>query len=152
MYVLVLVAHSWLRWVVLTVGVALLAVGARTWRTEEAWGEREDRLRKGFLRVLDAQLLLGLGLYAVLSPLPRAGLSDLGAAMGDSVLRFYSIEHAFGMVLAVAIAHIGLARAVRLQSERRARAVTLTQLAWALVTIASIPWPVAAYGRPLFRL
>jgi hypothetical protein len=29
--------------------------------------------------------------------------------------------------------------------------VTLTQIVWLVVTLASIPWPALDYGRPFFR-
>lgn len=151
MYVVVLLLHSWLRWVVLALGLTLLAVALRGWMVRAEWGPRSDLLGRGFLRALDTQVLAGLTLYALLSPLSRAGMSDLGAALADPVLRFYSVEHAFGMVVAVGLAHVGLERAPR-SAARHPRAVAVTMLLWLAVTLASVPWPGLAYGRPLFRL
>ena len=68
-------------------------------------------MQRAFLVVLDTQFALGLLLYLGLSPLPRAGASDLGATIADGVLRFYTIEHVFGMAVALAVAHVGLRRA-----------------------------------------
>jgi hypothetical protein len=151
-YVVVLLLHSWLRWVVLALGLALLAVATRDWVIRAERRPRSDVLARMFLRALDTQVLAGLVLYALLSPLPRAGVSDLGAGLSDPVLRFYSIEHVFGMVVAVGLAHVGLGRARSSDVARRSRAVAVTMLLWLVVTLASVPWPGLAYGRPLFRL
>ena len=152
-YGVVLVAHSWLRWLVLALGLALLTLTLRGWRNAgDAWPRGIERLRKGFLAALDTQLLLGIALYALLSPLSRTGLSDLGAAMGDPVLRFYTIEHLVGMVTAVTVAHVGSRLAVRADRPNRCRALVATQALWLLITLASIPWPGLPYGRPLLRI
>ena len=151
-YGLVLIAHSWLRWIVLALGLALLAVATRGWRGGAVeWRESAERLRRGFLAALDTQMLLGIVLYVLLSPLSRAGLADLGAAMGNPVLRFYSIEHVVGMLVGIAVAHTGSARAMRAEGARRYRTLAATQSMWLLITLASIPWPGLAYGRPLLR-
>ena len=149
---LVLLAHSWLRWLVLALGIALLALSLRAARAAPiGWPPALERLRRGFLAALDAQVLLGVLLYALLSPLSRTGLSDLGVAMGDPVLRFYTIEHLVGMLAGLAVAHVGSARAMKAEGARRYGRLVVTQALWLLITLASIPWPGLAYGRPLLR-
>jgi hypothetical protein len=152
MYSILLVAHSWLRWIVLLTGVALLATACSRGFRRSGWGTRTARLRIGFLVVLDTQVLFGLVLYLVFSPIPRAGLADVAATLGDTQLRFYTIEHAFGMLMGAVIAHAGLVRSKDHESSRRHRSVAVTLVLWLLVTAASVPWPWLPYGRPLFRL
>src|SRR4030095_15635623 len=70
-----------------------------------------DNLRSRFFTIsLDVQVLIGLILYAGLSPVTRSGFENIGLTMRDSVLRFFIVEHLFGMVVAVALAHVGRAR------------------------------------------
>jgi hypothetical protein len=151
-YGLVLLGHSWLRWLVLALGLALLLVALRgSGRAPPDWSNGPERLRRGFLGALDTQMLLGIALYAVLSPLPRTGLSDIAGAMANPILRFYTVEHVVGMVVGIAVAHAGSSRAMRWDGARRYRTLLLTQVLWLLITLASIPWPELPYGRPLLR-
>ena len=151
-YGLVLLAHSWLRWLVLALGIGLLTLGLRGWRAAiDGWSPASERLRRGFLGALDTQMLLGLALYALLSPLPRAGLTDLGGVLGSPVLRFYTVEHLVGMLVGIVVAHAGAERAMRVDGVRRYRTLMVTQALWLLITLASIPWPGLPYGRPLLR-
>ena len=65
------------------------------------------------LGTLDLQFLLGLVLYVLLSPFPRAFLSDMAAGMKSAPVRFFGMEHALGMLLGVGLAHVGRKRAAR---------------------------------------
>jgi hypothetical protein len=101
--------------------------------------------------VFDVQFLLGLTLYVFLSPFTHAAFADLGAAMKNSGLRFWAVEHLVGMLIAIALVHVGRARARKTDSLRRHR-VAATFFGLALVVLlGSIPWPGLPYGRPLLR-
>ena len=150
MYPTLLVLHSWLRWLVLILGV--LAV-VRAFSRGRAWTPAHDAAGKWFGISLDIQLLIGLLLYGVFSPITWAAFSDMGAAMKDTVLRFYAVEHILSMVIAVTLAHIGRTRTRRATTDAakfRAAAVFYT-LSLVFVLIG-VPWPFIPAGRPLFRL
>ncbi len=151
MYETVLLVHGWVRWPVLALGVAFLLRAARAWGRGRVWTDRDERWRRVFLWTLYAQVALGLALYTVLSPIPRAGLADLQTTLGDGVLRFFAIEHPFGMLGGVLVAHFGLRGARTASGPRAARRATLTLVVWLLLTAGSVPWPGLAYGRPLLR-
>jgi hypothetical protein len=155
LYALALFAHSWLRWVALLLGIAVLVRAWRLWRGGGAG--LSLGLHNGFILTLYAQILLGLLIYARLSPITTSAFGELGAAMGDSVLRFYLVEHIFGMTVGLIAAHVGYARTRR--SFRAAegpfdggRFIFISQAVWLFVTLVSIPWPGMPYGRPLLRL
>lgn len=141
MYGLVLLVHSWLRWAVLAVGLAAAVRG----------GARESSAGKWFTILLDVQMVLGLLLYFVLSPFTTAALGDFGAAMGNAQLRFFAVEHLFGMVIGLALAHIGTARIRKAPAERRPRLAAIFYGLALVAILASIPWPGMPAGRPLFR-
>jgi len=80
-------------------------------------------------------------LYGIFSPLTTSAFSDMGAAMRDSTLRFWAVEHISMMVLAIALAHIGAGRIRKGNDDKakhRAAGIFFT-LAFAIM-IASIPW------------
>lgn len=141
MYGLVLLIHSWLRWAVLAAGLAAVVRG----------GAREGTAGKWFTILLDVQVLLGLLLYFVLSPFTKIALNDFGAAMGNSQLRYFAVEHVFGILIATALAHIGRARVRKAPQERRARVAMIFYGLALLAILISIPWPGMPAGRPLFR-
>jgi hypothetical protein len=150
MYSLVLFTHSWLRYLVLGLGIALLLVCLQDKRTGR-WTEKPERLHTLFLAVLDVQLLLGLALYFGLSPITEAALANFGAAMKEPTLRFFGVEHLATMLVAVIVAHVGRVRSKRKEGEARFRSAIITQAVWLLLTLAAIPWPGLDIGRPLFR-
>src|SRR5882762_5714974 len=122
MYTLVLLVHSWLRWVALAAGVAAIGTSfsdrgdAKTGGAAERWGLI-------FMIVLDLQMLLGLLLYLVLSPFTTEAMRDFGAAMRSPGLRFFAVEHLVMMFAAVILAHVGrvLARKATTPEAKRTR-------------------------------
>ncbi len=152
MYDLLLTLHSLFRWVVVV--AALFAVGRAWlgWLGRRAWARLDERLGLAFTVSMDVQLLLGALLYFV-SPLVQGAFQDLGAAMGNQGLRFFTLEHFLLMLIAVALAHVGRAMSRRVEGDqdKHRRAAIFFGLAVILVLIA-IPWPFLPYGRPLLRL
>jgi hypothetical protein len=121
------------------------------WRTSRAWTPADDSMGRYFSIAFDVQFLIGLLLYVALSPLTRAAFSDFGAAMGNSVLRFFAVEHIFGMLVAAALIHIGRSRSRRnMPSVLRHRTAFIFFGLGLLAVLASIPWPFLPAGRPLF--
>ncbi|MBA2306453.1 MAG: hypothetical protein H0W08_28015 [Acidobacteria bacterium] len=141
MYVIVLLVHSWLRWAVLAAGLVAVFRG----------GSREETGGKWFTILLDVQVTLGLLLYFVLSPITGAALDDFGGAMKIPQLRFFAVEHVFGMVIGTALAHIGRARVRKAPSHRRGRTAAIFYGLALIAILASIPWPGMPAGRPLFK-
>jgi len=145
MYPIVLAIHNVVRWVVLIAGVYALIRSYQGWFGRGGWSEAERRSGVIFSSALDLQLLLGLILYFLLSPITRRGLQELGAAMADPGLRFFVLEHALYMLLAVISAHLGVAlakRAVEPIVKHRRIALWFT-LTW-IFLLLGMPW-----ARPL---
>jgi hypothetical protein len=151
MYSTALIIHSWLRWIVLLTGLVAFFRAATGASGRSSWRPVDDRAGFWFVTALDLQVLIGLLLYFFLSPVTREAMHDFGGAMKNAGLRFWGIEHVFGMLLGVAFAHIGRVRARKTDSLRRHK-VTAVFFGLALaVLLVSIPWPGTANGRPLFR-
>jgi hypothetical protein len=152
-YGFILGCHSILRWAVVGFLVALLVRTVRGFQSNRRWTERDERLHVFLISFADVQLLLGLLLYFWLSPLMHAFLEHPGAAMKQSTLRFFGVEHTFSAILALVVLHVGRARSRRSRGEPRQRhRQVLVSLLIALVLVAvTIPWPFLPYGRPLLR-
>jgi hypothetical protein len=150
-YVITLTLHSWLRWLVLVIGLAavLRAIAGTTGRGP--WTPIDNRAGFLFTMLLDLQVLIGLVLYSWLSPITHEAFRDFSGAMKSNGLRFWAVEHIFGMVAALALAHVGRVRIRKADPSRRHKlALIFFGLAF-LAILASIPWPGTPYGRPLLR-
>ena len=147
MYGLLLLLHSWIRWIALVavVGTAFAAV-----RRQDATGERWALIAQ---ITLDLQMLLGLLLYLVFSPNMKEILANVDAAMKDPVARFWAVEHITAMMLAVVAAHVGrvLARKAKTADLKCRRLLIAFGVALVLI-MAGMPWPGRPGGRPLFRI
>ena len=151
-YVLILFAHSYLRWVVLGTG---LTVAVRAWlavREQRDWSANDERWQRSFVAATDLQFTLGLILYVFLSPFSRGFLANIAAAIKEPTLRFYGLEHVFTMLPAVALCHVVRVRSKRAAPERRQRMVWILTSIVILLMLVGIPWPFLKYGRPLLRM
>jgi hypothetical protein len=133
--------------------VVILAVAATVqafigWFGKKEWTALDNRLGVLFSSSMDVQLLLGLLLYFFLSPITGAAFKNLGAAMSNSELRFFAVEHVTVMFAAVVLAHVG-----RTLSKKAAGAAAKHRLVAIffglaiLAIVSAIPW-----SRPLIRL
>lgn len=149
MYSIFLILHNLMRWV-----VVLLAIYALVRIYMGVFGKREftetDRKSLSFYAIgMDIQLLLGLILYFFLSPITTAALGDFGAAMSNSAIRQFAVEHLLLMLVAVVLAHVATVmarRGVTSSSKFNRAAIWLTLSV--LAVAAAIPWG----SRPLVRL
>jgi hypothetical protein len=152
MYPTVLLAHSWLRWAVILLGLVAAARAIGGAMSRRHWSPADDQIGRLFGIALDVQVLLGALLYFALSPITRAAMSDFGGAMKVSAMRFWAVEHVLGMIVALALVHAGRARVRRVADGPLKHRVAATFFILALVAIlASIPWPGMPNGRPLIR-
>ncbi|MCS6808741.1 MAG: hypothetical protein RML40_08765 [Bacteroidota bacterium] len=153
MYEIVLVLHSLLRWIVILAALVALYRAYLGWFAKQAWSASDRRWNMMFAHSMTAQFILGVLLYVFLSPITTQGVfQNFGVVMKDRIMRFWGIEHTITMLLSVALAHIGNARAAKAASDndKHKSAALMFTLALLLILV-SIPWPFLVYGRPLFR-
>lgn len=152
MYSVLLELHSWCRWVVL---LALGMVLARGWWgmwTRRPWRPSDSVAARLWVGATDTQLMLGMALYLVGSPLAAMARHDLRAAWGEPSLRFFGLLHPALMALAVASTHATWVWARRAaHDEERFWRLVRGVVATALLISLAMPWPFLAYGRPLVR-
>ena len=150
MYSLVLLLHSWLRWVAFVTGG--LAINALRGPGNPSRAAAADKWSLAFMMTLDVQMLLGLVLYLVLSPNTAAMFADFPAAMRDPAARFWAVEHVTAMLFSVVIVHVGrvLGRKATSPAAKQGR-MLLCFVAAIIAMLAATPWPGMPSGRPLFR-
>jgi len=88
-----------------------------------------------------------LVLYLWLSP----KVSFEGNVMGDSMTRFYTVEHLVGMLIGIALVTVGYSRAKRQAELNKGwKSIGTFYLIGLLVILASIPWPFRNLGAGWF--
>lgn len=149
MYHFVLFLHSWLRWVLLIFLAVVIIRFLYGWIQNKGFNKQDNRSTIFLVVLFHIQLLLGLTLYFILSPLIKGAFHDFGAAMKDNHLRYWAIEHIFIMALSVVIAQIGRIKIKKAHADRAKFRNGVIYFILAMVLIISrIPWSEA--GR-MFR-
>ncbi|MBK7641949.1 MAG: hypothetical protein IPJ19_02695 [Planctomycetes bacterium] len=148
-----LTAHSTLRLLLAAVCAWLFLLGLRGWSGKSGTSPLVKLLMLLATIAADLQLILGLLLYFVWSPVASQARTDFGAAMKDPTLRFWAVEHGASMLLAIACVHLGKVSAGKAKSDasRHRRIALFFGLAIALI-LAMSPWPFSSIVRPLWRL
>lgn len=136
-------AHSIGRWIVLL--LLLFAIFNSLLAGRRPFIKSDNRLGLLLTIFTDLQLLIGLALY-VFGPrgykMFEAYSNNMGGMMKDSVARFYGIEHIVGMLIAIALIHIGKAQARKPVGDRtKHRRTVLFYVLALLIILVTIPWP-----------
>lgn len=144
-YPIVLWIHNAVRWFILILGIIALIRAYYGWFGKRDWSMIDRKVGIFFTSTLDLQLLLGLLLYFFLSPITKSAFKDFGGGMSNPQARFFILEHALYMVVAVVLAHIGSALAKRAdQALIRHRRTALWFSLSLLAILVGMPW-----ARPL---
>lgn len=145
MYDILRHAHSGLRWLVL-IALIFAIVNAFSKKGKSAFTAGDKKTALIALIFTHLQFVVGLVLYFVS---PKVVFD--GAAMKDSVLRFYLVEHMSLMLVAIALITIGYSKAKRLTDDSK----KFGKIAWfyligLILMLISIPWPFRNLGGSWF--
>lgn len=152
MYTAFLVVHSYLRWLVLLAGLVVLARAITGITARRPWQPADEAAGRWFIMGLDVQAVIGVVIYFFLSPFTMSAWSDMAETMRNGPLRLIVVEHQVGMIIGLALAHIGRARIRKAaDAARRHRLAAIFFGLAFVVTVLSIPWPFLPGGRALFR-
>ena len=146
MYSFILATHNIVRWLVLVAAVVVIVQAFVGWLGKKEWSKANNLTGIIYVSAVDLNVLLGLILYLFLSPLTRQAFADLGAAMGNPILRFFAVEHIFMMLVALALAHIGRSLSKKAtETAKKHRTAAIWYTLSLLVILIMIPW-----GRPFW--
>ena len=99
--------HSYNRYLILLALVYVLFRAWSGWMGKKRFEKADNTASVALLGLAHLQLVLGLIQYFVTSAYTRAGMADMGAAMKNEWLRYFTVEHAFTMILAVVFIQVG---------------------------------------------
>ena len=144
MYTGLVHAHSGLRWIFLVLIVVTIGIAILKWTGKKPFWEEHKKWALFTLIVSHIQLLLGLILY-VISP---KVIFD-GAAMKDSVTRFFLVEHISVMLISIILITLGYSKAKKQLPENSAKTIAIYYGIALVLILWAIPWP-GTYGASWF--
>jgi len=151
-YSVSLFLHSWNRWLILIAGAIVIVSAIKGLSSKSEYSSFQRKWSLIFLSSLHLQLLIGILMYFFISPITALALSDFGAAMKDSVLRFWAVEHTLVNIIAIALAQTGSILVKRISNSAGKHKRTLIWSGIALILIlAMIPMGMMGVDRPWFR-
>lgn len=112
MYPHLLATHNALRWVFVVFILISLIQSYSGWFGNKNYTKSANLFKTLTVSTIHLQLVVGLILYFV-SPLVSGFLDDMGASMKNKELRFFGLEHALLMLIAVVFVTIGSAKSKR---------------------------------------
>lgn len=144
MYPTILALHSILRWVVLILLIVGLIKAFAGWFSRKEYSRGDNKLSLFNMIAMDLNVLLGLLLYLVFSPITNAAFSDFGAAMKNPEMRFWAVEHILVMLIALLLVHRlrkGIKRDIPDVMKHRKSAIFY--LIALVLVLSRIPWEAA---------
>jgi uncharacterized Tic20 family protein len=139
--------HSLLRWILLILLIASV-VKAFMGRSGKSPFTEGDRKRTLFTLIsAHIQLVLGIILYKI-SPVVKSATDNMGAAMKDTVLRYWAVEHISMMIIAIVLITIGHIKSKKAATDiAKFKALAVWHTIALILILISIPWPFRLVGQ-----
>jgi hypothetical protein len=141
MYPVILQSHSVLRYLVLLMLIAVVIRFIFGKIFKRQYNNLDDKLSLITLMFVHLQFLLGLVLFFI-SPITATAMEDMAAAMKETELRFWAVEHTTLMILAVILITVGRIRSKSngLRSDEKFRRLIIFYSIGFVLIVAGIPW------------
>ena len=142
--------HSALRYVILALLIITIIKAFIGWFGKKEYTAGDNKLSLFTFISAHTQLLIGLILYGM-SDMISGMLTKMPEAMKDPIMRFWTVEHALSMVIAIAIITLGriMSKKATTDTAKHRRIAVYYLLALVLI-FSAIPWPFSAVARPWF--
>jgi hypothetical protein len=109
MYNVLNILHSYNRYLIFAALLLVLYRAYSGWLGKKTFVKMDNTGSLVLMILTDLQLLIGLLLYAIFSPTTQSAFSNMSAAMKDSNLRYFAVEHITAMLIAIVLIHLGRA-------------------------------------------
>jgi hypothetical protein len=147
LYNALLHTHSVGRWIVLL--LLIFAILNSLIAGNRPYIRTDNRLGLLLTIFADLMLLIGIVLWFTNPAYGYRKIQEIGfePVMKDATLRFFTVEHTIGMLIAVILIHIGKAQGRKKIADRsKHRRTMIFYLLALLIILASIPWPFRMVG------
>jgi cytochrome b561 len=152
MYTILLVIHSWFRWLVLASLLYAVCRSCYGWITGHQFTAADNSVRHVTATVAHVQFLIGIALYFV-SPVVMYFLQNFNTAVHQRDIRFFGMEHITMMLIAICMITIGSVRAKRKGTDRaKFKTLAIWYGIGFIIIFLSIPWEFSPFtSRPYLR-
>ena len=135
--------HSFSRYAILILMVMVIIISYRKWKGKKAYTKQDDKLNLVTFIFTHLQLLGGLFLYL------NSGFVQFNdKTMSDRIIRFFTVEHIFGMLVAITLITLGRIKGKKITDSVRRHKLTFWYFFIGLVIIlATIPWPFRSWAE-----
>lgn len=150
MYIGLLHLHSALRYVVVILLIAAILKAFAGWFGNKYYTETDRKLALFTMVSVHLQLVIGLILYFI-SPVVQSALADMGAAMKDTQLRFWAVEHIATNIIGIVLITVGYSTAKRAATDKaKFTRMAVFYLIGFVLIMSAIPWPWSRVARGWF--
>lgn len=134
--------HSANRWILLVLLLLVIITSFQKWKGNKEYTKQDDKLNLLTFIFTHVQLLIGLVLYFTSS-----WVQFNENTMSNSLLRFFTVEHIFGMLVAITLITLGRIKGKKIIDSTRRHKLTFWYFFIALIImLATIPWPFRAWA------
>ncbi|MCD8529279.1 MAG: hypothetical protein LRY27_04845 [Chitinophagales bacterium] len=138
--------HSFMRWLILIALVWSIFSSYKKWKANDVFTKQDNTLNLVTFIFAHVQLLLGLALYFM----GNKGMNYFGMEdfMKNSMMRFFAIEHIFGMLIAIGLITFGRIKMKKLtDATAKHKTIFIYYLIALLIILVTIPWPFRGFGN-----
>jgi len=147
MYTGLLHIHSLLRYIILVLILVAVYKAFSGWIGKKPFTEGTRKINLFTLIAAHIQLLVGLGVY-FMSTEVKAAFANMGEAMKNPELRFWSVEHIAMMIVSIALITIGYLLSKKGKTDEvKHKRIAIFFLLALLIIFYAIPWPWSAVAR-----
>jgi heme A synthase len=146
LYTILQSAHSGFRWITLILLLLTIIRFFIQWRKSSAYKKFDKNLFTINLSAMHVQVLIGIGLYFLS---PKVLFS--AHTMSIKIFRFFTVEHALMMLIAVVLLTIASSKIKKKNSDTEKFKIGFWYSFIALILILlAIPWPFRGLGTTWF--
>ena len=137
--------HSLNRYVILILILVVIFTSFKKWKSNAEYSKQDDKINLLTFIFCHVQLLIGLVLYFT-----SDWVKFNSETMSSAITRFFTVEHIFGMVIAIALITIARIKGKKTANATRRHNLTFWYYIIALlIIIATIPWPFRSWAAGL---